>query len=161
MGGDAESTAAERRLGHRREVVDHVGVRGAVVEVAHAFDERRVAHAEPEQEAPARPLVQRVLRCLRGHRVTGVDLGDTGRDAQRGGRVEEVGARHHGVATRRLGPPQARPAHRLDLARELAHTRRGVLVEERGPESDSADVDHACIVARTRQVASAQPVSRR
>ena len=81
-------------------------------------------------------------------RVAGLDLGDAGGDAQCRGGVEHVRRRHECVPPRRLRAPDARPAQRLELDDDLADAARGVLVEQRGPQSDASDVDHGEILAQ-------------
>ena len=57
-------------------------VRLGVVVVAHPVDEVLVAHAEAEQEPAGEGLLQRALGVGHRHGVTGVDVGDAGRQLQ-------------------------------------------------------------------------------
>jgi hypothetical protein len=117
-------------LGRRRRPVDgqvvgvqvfaHRGHRSAVV-VPAQLHSGRVAHTEPEHEAPVEPLGERVCRRVGGRGIACIDAGDAGRDRdppRRG--QQDRGVDERLLVHRRLAEPERRISELLDLGGGIA-----------------------------------------
>jgi hypothetical protein len=109
--------------------------------MALAADEAEVANPDAEQEAARERLLEGSLRVGHGHGVARVDVGDAGRDFDRGGSAEQQRRSDEGIPPEPFGDPQRREAEVLERGRGAPRVLRRDTVEGGGPDAHPSEVD--------------------
>ena len=149
--------AAEDGLVHRVQVGAHRPERLRVL-VAAAGDARRVADADPEQEAPRIGVRERPGSVRGRHRVARVDVGDArGDHGPLREREERRGLREALLRPDALAEPDRRVAELLELGSERARLRRAPQAERSEPHADPSELHQ--LVSSTKQTPFFVPVA--
>jgi hypothetical protein len=137
---------------HGVEILRHRRHGLAVLVLAEAGDEMLVRDAEPQHEAPAGELGQRLLDRAHRHRIARVDVGNAGGQQEPLGARRQVAVECERVASDRFGNPQRRVAERLDAARERRRLVGRQEVQE-GPHAEASEI-HVARSSRAAHVAA-------